>query len=190
MFIEETGNRYAIDPDVITVKLKPGVDKIGEDLKEIRSNKLGYIDISVPEDIDVEKYVSMLKERGEFETVEFNTIGEYSFTSNDTRRNEQWYLGSINAYSAWDITAGSASVKVAILDSGVDWSHPDLGIGTDGYSNVNVSLGWNYITNSSNVITTNCKQGMVGLERPVYYPKILTKRSLPVEANSFSLFCE
>ncbi|MDR2911008.1 MAG: S8 family serine peptidase [Bacteroidales bacterium] len=161
LFVEGNENRYDIDPEVITVKLKPGVNKIGEDLKEIRSNELGYIDLSVPEDITVEKFHSMLQERGEFETVEFNTIGEYYFMSNDTRRNEQWYLGSINVYSTWDINTGSTNVKVAILDSGTDWSHPDLGVGTDGYSNINASLGWNYATNNSNVITTNYHGTMV-----------------------------
>jgi thermitase len=161
LFIVENGKHYAVDPDVITVKLKPGIGRIGEDIKELRSNKLGYIDVGVPKDIGVEKFRSVLEERGEFETVEFNTIGEYCFMPNDGRINEQWYLNSINANYAWDITAGNSSVKVAIIDSGVDWNHPDLGVGTDGYSNINASLGWNYITNNNNVITTNYHGTMV-----------------------------
>ena len=38
----------------------------------------------------------------------------------------QWALAKVQAPSAWDITTGSASVSVAILDTGVDLSHPDL----------------------------------------------------------------
>jgi thermitase len=38
----------------------------------------------------------------------------------------QWSMAKVQAPSAWDITTGSASVTVAILDTGVDSSHPDL----------------------------------------------------------------
>jgi thermitase len=51
--------------------------------------------------------------------------------SNDTALPQQWGLFKIDAAnlattSAWDITAGDASVKVAILDSGIDATHDDL----------------------------------------------------------------
>ncbi|MDR2585839.1 MAG: S8 family serine peptidase [Prevotellaceae bacterium] len=61
----------------------------------------------------------------------------------------------INMFSAWDFTMGSPNSIVAIIDFGTDWGHPDLGNGTDGYSNVDHANGWNYDTNNNNVITTN-----------------------------------
>jgi subtilisin family serine protease len=155
IFIVENGRRYVVDRNVVTVKLKPGVDKIGKNLKELRFNRLGYIDLPVPEDVDIEDYVSMLEKIGDFDIVEYNNIGEYCIVPDDTRRSEQWYLNSINAYSAWDITMGNSNVIVAILDSGVDWIHPDIGDGIDGYNNINTLLGWNFELNNNNVITTN-----------------------------------
>ena len=38
----------------------------------------------------------------------------------------QWNMPQINAESGWDITTGSSGVTIAILDTGVDVSHPDL----------------------------------------------------------------
>ncbi|MFZ5365125.1 MAG: S8 family serine peptidase [Patescibacteria group bacterium] len=39
---------------------------------------------------------------------------------------EQWYLDRIDAQGAWTITAGDRDVIVAVLDTGVDITHPDL----------------------------------------------------------------
>ena len=152
IFIVENGRRYIADRNVVTVKLKPGVDKLRKDVKELRSNRLGYIDLLVPEGIDIEDYATMLEKTGEFELVEYNGMGEFSFVPNDTRISEQWYLNTIKAYSAWDVTMGSSNVIVAVLDTGTDWTHQDIGYGTDGYKNIDETLGWNYINNNSNVM--------------------------------------
>ncbi len=44
----------------------------------------------------------------------------------DTLFDSQWYLKKIHAPEAWDMTTGSASVIVALLDTGFDMTHPDL----------------------------------------------------------------
>ncbi len=48
--------------------------------------------------------------------------------------NQQWYLrnmtlggGDVRAVGAWNQTLGDSNVVVCVLDSGVDWHHPDLG---------------------------------------------------------------
>ena len=47
-------------------------------------------------------------------------------TPNDPQVPNQFALTKIGASGAWARTHGSASIRVAVLDSGVDLSHPDL----------------------------------------------------------------
>ena len=61
-----------------------------------------------------------------------------TFVPNDTYFSQQWALNNtaqggkgiagkdIRAVPAWDITRGSSSITIAIIDEGVDYSHPDL----------------------------------------------------------------
>ena len=39
---------------------------------------------------------------------------------------KNWYLKSINAFEAWDITRGSQQITVAIVDNGFNLQHPEL----------------------------------------------------------------
>lgn len=57
---------------------------------------------------------------------------------NDPYLDEQWALDAINAPGAWDITTGTTDIVIAVLDSGVQLSHPDLEANLiDGYDFVN-----------------------------------------------------
>ena len=45
---------------------------------------------------------------------------------NDPLWNESWSLTKVRAPAAWRVTKGAAEVIVAVLDTGVDLTHPDL----------------------------------------------------------------
>ena len=47
-------------------------------------------------------------------------------TPNDPSFGSLWGMTKINAPGAWNITTGSANVVVAVLDTGIDYNHPDL----------------------------------------------------------------
>ena len=63
-----------------------------------------------------------------------------STNPNDTYFSKQWHLTQINAPQAWDLeTANGKDIRIAIIDTGVDLTHPDL--------NVLTNLGKDYISN-------------------------------------------
>ena len=55
-----------------------------------------------------------------------NYLLEATAEPNDPLYAQQWHLRAINLPTAWDQTTGSADVTVAIIDSGVVTTHPDL----------------------------------------------------------------
>lgn len=85
-----------------------------------------------------------------------NGSGVY-YTPNDPRYNEQWHYhntgqqsGTVDADidlpEAWDITKGSSEVVVAVIDQGIDYTHPDLA------ANMWPGLGYNFVNNNSTII--------------------------------------
>ena len=49
-----------------------------------------------------------------------------SFVPNDPLSGRQWYLNRINAFEAWPQLPFMPRVRVAVLDSGIDTTHPEL----------------------------------------------------------------
>ncbi|MCL2289296.1 MAG: S8 family serine peptidase, partial [Bacteroidetes bacterium] len=143
-YVESNGVPYLADTSVVTVKLRDGLEKSGIALNIIRTRKLGFIDVAVPTNTNLEEFVTMLKKSKDFEYVGYNSFGRACFKPNDSQVDEQWHLPFIKAFDAWDLTTGSASVKVAVLDSNLEWWHPDIGYGNDGYKNVDEELGKDY----------------------------------------------
>ena len=94
-----------------------------------------------------------------------STTGDRDTEPNDPlyQDGSQWYLDAINAPAAWDSTTGDTTQIIAIIDTGVDWDHPDLddniwtnwneipdnGIDDDNNGYIDDTRGWDYINNDN-----------------------------------------
>ena len=88
---------------------------------------------------------------------------------NDPLYNSQWGIPATKIDVVWNTTTGDSAAIIAILDTGVDWQHPDLaaniwnnkleipgnGIDDDGNGLIDDIRGWDYINNDNNPMDDN-----------------------------------
>ncbi|HEY8547469.1 MAG TPA: S8 family serine peptidase, partial [Acidimicrobiales bacterium] len=109
-----------------------GPDGVAEALADVpraRVDDLGvddYVRVTVPRD-HVAEAARVLRADGDIGSVEPDPIASaVAFRPTDPQYASQWSAGRIGLPSAWDVTLGAPSIVVAVLDTGVDTSHPEL----------------------------------------------------------------
>ncbi|MGH3052557.1 MAG: S8 family serine peptidase, partial [Gaiellaceae bacterium] len=117
--------------------------------------------VRLPKGASVHAAAAMLSRRPGIAYAEPNYLYRATATPNDPRFPQLWGLhqlsdADIDAPEAWDVTTGSASIVVAVVDSGVAYNHPDLapniwtnddppgGGDNDGNGYVDDTHGWDF----------------------------------------------
>ena len=124
----------------------------------------GYQVVQLPKGISVKEAVDLYKKNPDIELAEPDYKVTIEAIPNDPGYSSLWGLGSISAPQAWDLTTGSSSVIVAVIDTGVDYNHADLaaniwtntdeipgnGIDDDHNGYIDDVRGWNFVSNNNN----------------------------------------
>ena len=125
---------------------------------------------------DTLEAIDALKRRPDVLYAEPDYVRRKDSVPNDTRYSEQWSLkntgqtggapgADVHAEAAWDVTTGSRSVVVGIVDEGLDVTHPDLqanvwtnpaeiannGLDDDGNGFVDDVHGWDFFHDDASV---------------------------------------
>ncbi len=87
--------------------------------------QIGWRILDVPADRLVEIRAA-LDASGDFEHVDFDKRKELAHVPNDPFWPGMWHMQKIRADVAWDTAKGGASTVVAVMDTGLDTTHPDI----------------------------------------------------------------
>jgi subtilisin family serine protease len=168
------------DSSRLAEELLPAMGQRSELIGERRgidgSERGGLYVIELAEGASVEEAIERASADPRVEYAEPDYLLFPAAMPNDTLFNQQWALlnhgessgkpgADIGATRAWDLTQGSERIVVAVIDTGVDLSHPDLrdnawvngretagnGADDDGNGFVDDVNGWNFVTNSGRV---------------------------------------
>ncbi len=108
---------------------------------------------------DVNRYFDDLKNRHLADYLE--PAGRFAVNplTGDSLAGRQWYLKKIDIEAAWQRTQGSSQIIIGVIDTGIDYHHPDLqgslwkneaevdglpGVDDDGNGFVDDSVGWDF----------------------------------------------
>lgn len=95
--------------------------------KEIQTIQNGHFTlVSLHKGTDLQEAATSLKKWDEVESVEPNYKVRTSYTPTDSAYSKQWYAKKINMDTAWDLSKGSPDIKVAVVDAGIQATHPEL----------------------------------------------------------------
>ncbi len=136
------------DPDTFVVQFREGlsVEEMERAVRAVGAEPkstvpvLGTVVASIDE-AELKEAEAELDQNPDVTTVEDNVLRYASVDSNDPGYYDQAHILTSRLPVAWEVTKGSTSLDIAILDTGVDLDHPDLDgrlvTGTDVVNNDN-----------------------------------------------------
>jgi subtilisin family serine protease len=108
-----------------------------------------------------------LERRAEVRYAQPNYLYRIAATPNDPSFPSLWGMTNIQAPDAWDLTTGSDAVTVAVIDTGIAYTHPDLqpniwlnddpvdGVDNDANGRVDDLRGWDFAFNDNDPADDN-----------------------------------
>jgi thermitase len=127
-------------PDAYTKIEQLALAKNGKIVNKILiNNKVEAVVVNIPQDA-ANSFTAQVKENNLSKYIEPNQKYQAFMTPNDPDWTLQWGPQRIEADYAWNTTTGSNTVLVCVIDTGVDYNHPDLAANyvSGGYDWVNM----------------------------------------------------
>jgi subtilisin family serine protease len=144
----------------------------------------GVQHVKLPRDMTVEEALEVFRTDPDVLYAEPNYYWHLATTPDDTHFDQLWGLhntgqsingtngtadADIDAPEAWNISTGSSNVVIAVIDSGVDYNHPDLpaniwinsgeiagnGIDDDGNGYIDDTRGWDWVDDDNDPMDYN-----------------------------------
>ncbi len=114
--------------------------------------------------VDLDSIATVIKSDPDVMWVAFNNLYRSNgsldeYVPNDSLFSQEWWLEKIDAPAAWEISRGDSGIVIGIIDTGIDYLHPDLlpnlwvnwsdadsdGVDDDQNGFVDDKIGWDFV---------------------------------------------
>ena len=118
--------------DSILVKPKPGRDLaafVGERGERVhkRFERFGNLQVlKLRQGADVPAILKQYRDSGLIQYAEPDWIVQAAVTPDDTEFGSQWGMAKIQAPQAWDLRTDAPNIIIAVIDTGINYTHEDL----------------------------------------------------------------
>ena len=167
--------------------------KIYNTLDESEKSHYRNYEIEVPSSVDLSQFIKGLKENPQVTFVQEDQINNLLYTPGDPLLPELYAIKKMNCEKAWDYSSGE-EVIVAVIDTGVDYNHPDLKnnmwVDADGYHGYDFSENNNnpmdYHSHGTHVSGTIASTGnnSIGIVGVAFNAKIMAVKIFPNALDS------
>lgn len=132
--------------------------------------------VTIKDNKRIEQALNSLRSIKDILWADYVTINRNKYTPNDSLYESLWYITQTETEKVWDFVRDASDVLVAISDSGIKWTHPDLqeniwlneeemtgvtidwvngtftgdGIDNDGNGKIDDVMGWDFVNNDNN----------------------------------------
>jgi subtilisin family serine protease len=175
----------AYDPGQVLIQFEPGFNPLGElpgaaTLREALPLADNLFAVNVPAGWSVPQMLAVMQSHPYVRFAQPDYEVSINLTPSDPFFSSEWGLhntgqsggvadADIDAPEAWDISTGSGSVIVAVIDTGIDYNHPDLAgniwtntdeiagnnADDDGNGFIDDVHGFNFVANTGNALDDN-----------------------------------
>jgi len=102
--------------------------------------------LNLDKGVDPETAVKVLSNHPLVEYAELDRTVQLMNEPNDPGYGSLWGMQIIDAPGAWEVTTGSEEIVIAVIDTGIDYTHPDLKANM--WEDHNGSHGYNFVNDS------------------------------------------
>lgn len=167
--------RYVVGFDELPLGLSEGLSYAGGTVLSIRlSRNIAVVGTANPVEFEA---AASSDDRVRFVLWDNPTAVRAAYTPNDPDYGNQYGPRLIGSAAAWDTTRGASDVEICIVDSGINFNHPDL-------EGARYLGGWDFVNNDNNpmddlghgtrvagvaVASINSAAGIAGMARAGFY---------------------